>query len=171
VLFLGAGFLVYYVIWRLEKVRNPRAGWGSSPGAMALVWLVFAAGMVGIGSYLGHRAVREALVEQARIPSELRSALAIAGNSERDEALRRVARESASAGSAETARRAVAAIRANELHDRTAADCALALQRNRHPAEALSLAREIRTMSLRDATLAELAKSGGTNGASLTTPN
>lgn len=171
VLFLGAGFIVYYVIWRLEKVRNPRAGWGSSPGAMALVWLVFAAGMVGIGSYLGHRAVREGLAEQARIPSELRSALAIAGNSERDEALRRVAMESASAGSAEIARQAVTAIRANELHDRTAADCALALQRNRQPAEALNLAREIRTISLRDATLAELAKSGGTNASSLTTPN
>lgn len=166
VLFLAAGFLVYYVIWRLEKVRNPRAGWGSSPGAMALVWLVFAAGMVGIGSYLGHRAVREAQVEQARTPSELSSALAIAGNSERDEALRRLAMESAGAGSAEIAHQAVTAIRANELHDRTAAKCALALQQNRQPAEALNLAREIRTISLRDATLAELAKSGGTNGAS-----
>ena len=168
--FLIAGFVVYYGVWRLEKVRNPRAGFWSTPPAMALLWGLFAAVAVVTGTVMGHRAVRESLAEQSRVPMELRGALLIQSNSERDQALRRVALDAAAGGTAETARQAVAAIRAHELHDRTAEECALALHRNRQPAEALSLARAIRTNSLRDATLAELAKSGVTNNSAVAAP-
>ncbi len=166
--FLLVGFAVYYALWRLEIVRNPKAGFWSTPVAMAGLWALFALAAVGTGTAMGHQAVRQILAEQGRIPVELRGALSIRGDTERDQALSRLALEAVSKGTFFTVQRAIQSLQDDSLHDRTARECALLLHQHHRKIEALTVAREIRTVSLLDATLAKLTRMDPTNPAPTT---
>lgn len=156
-LFLVAGFAIYYIIWRIEKIRRPKAGFWSTPGAMGIIWALFAAAGVGMGMKMGHDAMKDDMLGGLLAP-QLRSAMAIADVDEQDQALRKVALHAAGAKDMRTLRRAIQEIRDRNLHDQTAADCALALVKLKDGAgDATAVAGDIRDASLRDATLARMA--------------
>jgi hypothetical protein len=161
-LFLIAGFATYYVIWRIEKVRNPKVGFWSTPAAMGIMWAVFAVAAVGMGTKMGYDALKEDMRGGLFAP-QLRGAMAISGVDERDQALGKVALQAASANDVKAVKRALDEIRGGDLHDRIAADCALALVQLGRSADAGSIAGMIRTTSLRDATLAKVAMTTTTN--------
>jgi predicted Ser/Thr protein kinase len=157
-LFLLAGFALYYLVWRIEKARKPKAGWWSSPAPLALLWAVFVVAAVGMGTKLGHDAVQENAVGGGLLAPELRKALAAPGNEHRDEALRQVAGRAAPAGDLITVRRVLEEIRGAELRDQVAAESALALARLRGRASnAVETAGLIREAALRDRTLLAIA--------------
>jgi predicted Ser/Thr protein kinase len=47
------GLAVGYVLCRIEKARNPKAGFWHSPGAMFIIWLVLALIALGTGTIMG----------------------------------------------------------------------------------------------------------------------
>jgi len=159
-LFLVAGFAIYYIIWRIEKIRRPMAGFWSTPGAMGIIWALFAAAGVAMGMKLGHDTMKDDRLGGLLAP-QLRSAMAIADVDEQDQALRKVALQATGAKDMRTVRRAIQEIRDSDLHDQTAADCALALLKLKDGAgDATAVAGDIRDTSLRDATLARTATTG-----------
>lgn len=155
--FLIVGFAVYYAIWRIEKIRKPKVGFWSSPAAMGLLWGLFAVAAIAMGTKMGHDALAEDSLGGHFAP-QLRSALAVSGTSDRDQALAALALKAAPAKDIKSVQHALREIRDGTLHDRTAADCALALAKLLGGAEAAgALASEIRDDSLRDATLARIS--------------
>ena len=65
------GLAIGYVLCRIEKAKNPKAGFWHSPGAMLSIWLVFALVGVGVGTMMGFAAVsqrRPAAAEPAAVP-------------------------------------------------------------------------------------------------------
>ena len=83
-LFLIAGFALYYVYWRIEKVRKPKVGFWSSPAAMGILWAIFAVTAVGLGTKMGYDALKEDMLGGLFAP-QLRGALAISSVDERPE--------------------------------------------------------------------------------------
>ena len=163
-LFLIAGFAAYYLIWRIEKVRKPKAGFWSTPAAMGIVWAVFAVAAVGMGTKMGSDALKDDTLGGLLAP-ELRGALEIRDTGDRDEALRQVTLRAAGAMDMKTVTRAIREIRDSELHDQVAADSAIALSKLMNGASnALEVANLIRLNSLRDATLARMVTASPTNG-------
>lgn len=163
-LFLIAGFAIYYVVWRIEKVRNPKVGFWSSPAAMGIFWAIFAVAAVGMGTKMGFDALKENSLGGLLSP-QLRSALEIRDTGDRDEALRQVTLLAASAMDMKTVTRAILEIRDGDLHDQTAADAALALAKLMNgTSNAMTVANLIRLNSLRDATLARIVTASPTNG-------
>jgi hypothetical protein len=161
-LFLVAGFAVYYLVWRIEKVRKPKAGFWSTPAAMGIIWGIWAICAIGLGMTLGQRALDEEKLGGLFAP-QLRSAMEIRSDEERDEALRKVALQAASAADLKTINRALEEIHGGELHDQTAADCALELAKLKKNADATAVARKIRTSSFHDTILERIASGSATN--------
>ncbi len=88
----------------------------------------------------------------------LEAGMAITDNSVRDTALAELARDAASAGETSVVKNAIDAIGSIELHDSASAEAAGLLSANGKSAEASSVAKQIRDNSLRDKTLAVIAK-------------
>lgn len=157
-LFLIAGFALYFVCWRIEKARKPSAGWWSSPAPLALFWGLWAVAAIGMGMKLGHDALAEQRVGGGLLAPELQSAMEIRGTEERDLSLRGVALRAVAAGDLPTVTRAVGEIRDNSLRDQTAHDCALEFAKRPGGADqALDVAKRIASTELRDQTLAAIA--------------
>ncbi|HAV63094.1 MAG TPA: hypothetical protein DCY13_12110, partial [Verrucomicrobiales bacterium] len=151
---------VYYAVWRIEKARNPKAGWWNSPSPLAIGWSLWLAIAVGMGMFMGFNAAKEIRAADAGLTPQLASAMSIMDVNERDNAVRGVALQAAQGGDAATVRRAIDEIRGSNLHDRTAAEVAVALAENGLGTDAIAVARKIRTNSQRDATLAKLSSIG-----------
>ncbi len=167
-LFLAAGFALYYVFWRIEKVRKPKAGFWSSPAAMAVVWAIWAGCVVVLGTKLGHDALEDNRVGGGFFAPQLRTALKMRSPGERDDALRSLALQAAPAGEVKTVKRAIEGIRNGELRDQAAAECALALARLKDGSgKAEEAAGLIRSAPLREATLAKLGIEVSANGSEL----
>ena len=56
-LFPVVGFALAYMMWRIEKVRNPKAGFWQSPQLLLIIWLVLALVGAGNGMWMGFRAL------------------------------------------------------------------------------------------------------------------
>jgi predicted Ser/Thr protein kinase len=163
-LFLIAGFAIYYFVWRIEKVRHPRAGFWCSPTPVAILWGLWAVCAISMGMFFGQSALKEERLSGPFAP-QLRSAIEIRSVDQRDEALRKVALQAAAGDDAKTVNRALEEIRGNEFHDQTAADCALELAKLNKHADATAVARKIRTSSLHDKILERIASGSATNNA------
>ncbi|MFN0126856.1 MAG: protein kinase domain-containing protein [Verrucomicrobiales bacterium] len=156
--FLIAGFVLYFICWRIEKARKPNAGWWSSPAPLALFWGVWALAAIGMGMKLGNEALAEQRVGGGLLAPELQSAMEIGGTKERDVALRAVALRAVAAGDLPTVTRSVQEIRGDSLRDATAHECALEFaQRPGGADHALDVAKRIAASELRDRTLAAIA--------------
>jgi hypothetical protein len=163
-LFLIAGFAIYYFVWRIEKVRHPRAGFWCSPTPVAILWGLWAVCAISMGMFFGQRALNEERLSGPFAP-QLRSAIEIRGGEQRDKALRQVALQAAAGDDVTTVNRALEEIRGNELRDQTAADCALELAKLNKNADATAVARKIRTSSLHDKILERIASGSATTNA------
>jgi serine/threonine protein kinase len=164
-LFLIAGFAFYYFVWRIEKVRNPKAGFWCSPAPLAILWGLWAVCVISFGMFFGQRALKEERLSGPFAP-QLRGAIEIRSGEHRDEALCRVALQAAAGDDVTTVHRALGEIRSGELHDRTAADCALELAKLNKNAEATAVARKIRSSAFHDTILERIASGSATNNAS-----
>lgn len=110
-----------------------------------------------IGTKFGHEAAREGMLGGGHFSPQLRSALAIQDSTSRDQAVQTVAIKAAEGSDFATVKRAINEIRDSRLHDRSAAECALALAQLGRSADAGVIAGLIRTPSLRDDTLSKIA--------------
>jgi hypothetical protein len=117
-----------------------------------------------MGMFFGQSALKEQRLSGPFAP-QFRSALEIRSVEQRDEALRQVALQAAAGDDVTTVKRALEEIRGNELHDQTAADCALELAQLKKNADATAVARKIRTSSLHDTILERIASGSATNNA------
>lgn len=154
--FLIVGFVVYYAIWRIEKIRKPKVGFWSSPAAMGLLWGLFAVAAIAMGTKMGHDALAEDALGGLFAP-QLRSALALSDTSERDQALSSLALKAAPAKDLKSVQHALREIRHTPLRDSTASDCALTLAKHLGgAADARGLASDIRDDALRGNTLARI---------------
>ena len=97
-------------------------------------------------------------VTPADFAARLEAAETIQSVSEHDNALADLAKDAAKAGDGSITKNAIDGIHTSNLHDTAAAEASVLLARGGKSADALAVAKSIRQSSLRDKTLATIAK-------------